>query len=133
MSNGKGLFGLTDRIGKTGLPSKVVPNIPVEMIRSNRFQIEISGDLGFITSIGRFILEALSVQTDNLGIMPWSSLYYNRIIRLDLLVGKTFLGRLVMPQEYKDGHKKHYASRRTFLLKLYVLSDALRNVVRLDA
>ena len=33
-------------------------------------------------------------------------------IRLDEL-GQAFIVRLVMPPQYKDGHKTHYASRRT--------------------
>ena len=45
--------------------SQIPPSERSEMIRSNRFQTEISGDLGFITSIGRFI--ALSVWTYYLG------------------------------------------------------------------
>ena len=37
-----------------------------------------------------------------------------RNIRLDEL-GQTFVVRLVMRLKYKDGHKTHYASGRTFL------------------
>jgi len=37
-----------------------------------------------------------------------------RIIRLDEL-GQTFVVRLVIRLQYKDGHKKYYASRRTIL------------------
>ena len=59
-----------------------------------------------------FILEdALSVQKDNASA---PSLYLRRIIRLDEL-GQTFLVRLVMRLQYKDGHKMHYPSKQTIL------------------
>ena len=46
---------------------------------------------------------------------PLSVRFYTRgrIIRLDEL-GKTFVVRLVMRLKYKDRHKTHYASGRTF-------------------
>ena len=44
----------------------------------------------------------------------------------------TFLVCLVMLLKYKDGHKKRYASGRTFASK-HVLNNVLRKVVRLDA
>ena len=31
-----------------------------------------------------------------------------------LIIGQTFVGRLVMHHEYKDRHKTHYASGQTF-------------------
>ena len=62
----------------------------------------------------------------------WPFLYKGRIIRLNEL-GQTLVVRLVMRLKYKDGHKTHYASGQTFLRNIYVLNDALRRVVRLNA
>ena len=60
-----------------------------------------------------FILEdALSVQTDNVSMAVF--IYKGRIILLDEL-GQAFVVRPVMRLKYKDGHKTHYASGRTFL------------------
>ena len=59
-----------------------------------------------------FTLEdALSVKKDTLS-SPL--LYLKRIIRLDEL-GRTFVVRLVMRLQYKDGHKTHHTLRRTIL------------------
>ena len=56
-----------------------------------------------------FILEdALSVHTDN------ASMAVLILKRLDEL-GQTFVVRLVMLLKYKDGHKTHHVSARTFL------------------
>ena len=64
------------------------------------------------TTMTFFILEdPLSVQTD---MLLWPFLYQGLIIRLDEL-GQTFVVRMVMRLKYKDGHKTHYASGRTFL------------------
>ena len=53
-------------------------------------------------------------------------------IRLDEL-GQTIVVRLVMRLKYKDGHKTHYASGRTFP-HVIRLNDALRKVDKcLDA
>ena len=58
-----------------------------------------------------FTLEdALSVNTDNASMAVFM---IRRTIRLDEL-GQTIVVRLVMRLKYKDGHKKHYASGRTF-------------------
>ena len=59
-----------------------------------------------------FILEdALSVQKDNASA---PSLYLRCIVCPDEL-GQTFLARLVMRLQYKDGYKTHYRSRQTIL------------------
>ena len=59
-----------------------------------------------------FILkDALSVQKENASAL---FLYVRRIICLDDL-GWTFLVRLVMRCQYKDGYWTHYPSRRTIL------------------
>ena len=66
-------------------------------------------------SVALFILEeALSVQKDNASAL---SSYLRRIIHLDEL-GQTFLARLVMRLQYKDGHKTYYPSRQTISFEI---------------
>ena len=67
-----------------------------------------------LSSLNKVLLTyllTLCVQKDNASA---PSLYLRRIIRLDEL-GQTFLARLVMRLQYKDGHKTHYPSRQTIL------------------
>ena len=85
--------------------------------------------MGFDKTLAVFIQEdALSVQKDN---ASEPSLYLRCIIRLDNL-GQTFLSRLVMRLQYKDGHKTHYPPRQNYPSK-FVLNDALPEIVRLDS